>query len=563
MDASKTSLSTAVVLCLGACVLAVQRIRARKAPAGLPLPPGPKGLPWLGSVLSINMVEPWLTYQEWGKQYGDIVYAKILGGDYVIINSETVARELLDQRSAIYSDRPHMPSAELLGVRYMTLLMPYGDEWRLHRKMYQLALNKEQSRKYAPMQLRRAHELLVRLVTTPQGYRGHLETLASAIIMDIGYGYAVAPRNDPFVAKVTRLLNLVVEVMTPERTALLSSFPFLAHIPPWMPGGGWKRRARECQGLVRNVLDDPVQYVRDRMAAGTARTSIVQDMYEMGDDSFDVTFGKETIIKHVAGTLFLTGVESMYSIALMFLLAMVLYPDVQKKAQEEIDRVVGADRLPDFDDRPKLPYVEAVMLETMRWRPVVPLGLPHMTTTDDVYKGMYIPKGATVIPNVWTMTHDEGRFLEANSFNPDRYLPPAGKLVDVTACPAFGFGRRTCAGRHLAEQSLWATIVSMLATLQVGKPKDACGNDIEVHPEFKTGAGVCPKPFPCSIEVRSIRAAQLIRASTDRDGGTDDLYTKQIRAAAGGQRLAHGWLFLCCIHGNCFAYLATALWNYC
>jgi cytochrome P450 len=60
---------------------------------------------------------------------------------------------------------------------------------------------------------------------------------------------------------------------------------------------------------------------------------------------------------------------------LVFLLAMVLYPEVQAKAQAEIDQVVGKDRLPDFNDRPMLPYMDAIMRETLRWNPVFPFGL--------------------------------------------------------------------------------------------------------------------------------------------------------------------------------------------
>ncbi|KAI6126058.1 cytochrome P450 [Pisolithus croceorrhizus] len=518
MDATTTALLATLILFLSA-ILAIRRVRAHEEPPRLPLPPGPKGLPWLGNVLSINIVEPWLTYQQWGKRYGDVVYSKALGGDYVIINNETVARELLDQRSAIYSDRPRLPSTELLGIGFVTVVMPYGDEWRLHRKLFHSVLNKEQSRKYAPMQLHRVHKFLLHLLATPQDFQGRFVTLASAIVMDIGYGYAVAPRSDPLVAKAIQLLDIIVEVGTPERTAFLSTFPFLAHIPSWMPGGIWKRRAKECRRLIRNILDDPFQYVRDRMTAGTAKTSMVQDMYEMGEDNFDAPFDKEMIIKDVAATLFLTGVEPTYFVASIFLLAMVLYPDVQKKAQEEIDRVVGTDRLPDFDDRPNLPYIEAVMLETLRWLPVTPLGIPHMTTADNVYKGMHIPRGKA-------MTRDPERFPDPDTFNPNRYLPPSGELVDVTASPVFGFGRRICPGKYLAEQGLWATIVSILATLQIGKLKDANGNDIEVHPEFKTGVGLCPKPFPCSIKARSVEAEQLIRAAVDWNDDTSDPKTE-------------------------------------
>ena len=97
---------------------------------------------------------------------------------------------------------------------------------------------------------------------------------------------------------------------------------------------------------------------------------------------------------------------------------MALYPDVQKKAQAEIDAVVGSNRLPDFHDRPSLPYINAVVKESSRWNLVTPLGrlfpivivatiltsfeaIPHMSTIDDEYNGFYIPKGTIVIGNAW------------------------------------------------------------------------------------------------------------------------------------------------------------------
>ena len=84
---------------------------------------------------------------------------------------------------------------------------------------------------------------------------------------------------------------------------------------------------------------------------------------------------------------------------MLFIACMLVNPEVQRRGQAEIDRVVGQDRLPDFTDRDSLPYVECIMQEAMRWHPVLPLGVPHMTVTEDVYRGMYIPKGATILAN--------------------------------------------------------------------------------------------------------------------------------------------------------------------
>ena len=87
---------------------------------------------------------------------------------------------------------------------------------------------------------------------------------------------------------------------------------------------------------------------------------------------------------------------------------MMLNPSIQSKAQAEIDALLslhpdglGPDRLPTYEDRPNLPYIDAVVKEVLRWMPVAPMGLPHVTTEDDVYKGWYIPKGALMLANIW------------------------------------------------------------------------------------------------------------------------------------------------------------------
>ncbi|KAG6328499.1 hypothetical protein ID866_10590, partial [Astraeus odoratus] len=266
-----------------------------------------------------------------------------------------------------------------------------------------------------------------------------------------------------------------------------------SYIPSWLPGGRYKQHAKECRILARQVLNDPVQYVKDSMAFGLARKSLVCDLLR-NQVGRGTSYDREEAIKGVAASSFLAGAETTFSTLLVFILAMVLFPEVQTKAQEEIDHVIGRQRLPDFNDRENMPYVEAVVLETLRWYPVIPLGVPHMTTEDDVFDGMYIPKGATVMINVWHLTQ-------------------SGKIVEDTSSPVFGLGRRICPGRHVADQSIWAAIVSILATLQIGKEKDEHDNEIDVVPEFTTGAGQHPKRFPCSVKPRSSKAMQMILAT--------------------------------------------------
>ena len=86
---------------------------------------------------------------------------------------------------------------------------------------------------------------------------------------------------------------------------------------------------------------------------------------------------------------------------LNFVLHMIEHPEVQSKAHEELDRIIGRNRLPEIEDRKDLPYIDAIVKEVLRLHPVLPLGIPHAVIVDDSYKGMHIPKGAVLIPNVW------------------------------------------------------------------------------------------------------------------------------------------------------------------
>jgi cytochrome P450 len=100
----------------------------------------------------------------------------------------------------------------------------------------------------------------------------------------------------------------------------------------------------------------------------------------------------------VCGDLVEAGSDTTANELTAFVLAMILFPEVQKRAQEEIDRVCGS-RLPTIDD--PLPYVRACVKETCRWMPTALIGIPHAVTRDDEYQGYHIPNGAIVVPNVW------------------------------------------------------------------------------------------------------------------------------------------------------------------
>jgi cytochrome P450 len=188
---------------------------------------------------------------------------------------------------------------------------------------------------------------------------------------------------------------------------------------------------------------------------------------------------------------------------------MVIHPDVQKRAQDDLDRVVGATRLPLFSDRKQLPYIDCIVWECLRLNPVAPLSLARTVTEDDEYRGFHIPKGTTVLPNAWyvqvhgwqtvisahllnrAILHDENVYPDAHLFKPERFADrEKNALAGLNGIPdpAFGFGRRMCPGRWVAFEMLWITVASLLSVYNFRKALDENGLSIEPVVEYTSSA---------------------------------------------------------------------------
>ena len=197
-----------------------------------------------------------------------------------------------------------------------------------------------------------------------------------------------------------------------------------------------------------------------------------------------------------------------------FFLAMTVFPDAQKKAQEEIDRVIGGSRLPTSKDLSTLPYIEAVMKETHRWHLVVPMGIPHTSTEEDTCRGYRIPKGSILLPNNWFFTHDPTVYPDPMEFRPERFIETATHKPEPDPRNyIFGYGRRICPGRYVADNALFVTIAQTLAVFDIGKFVEKDGRVVTPEVRFEPGTVSHAVPYRCSIKPRSEAHEQLIRAA--------------------------------------------------
>ncbi|KAF7348405.1 O-methylsterigmatocystin oxidoreductase [Mycena sanguinolenta] len=308
------------------------------------------------------------------------------------------------------------------------------------------------------------------------------------------YGYDIQPTtHDRFVSLAEEAGKRLNDSLLPGAFAV-NAFPFLRHFPSWFPGCGFHRFARETAKILDEMKNAPFEFVRQNMRDGVGRSCVLSELLDHNDTQCGGSKEREEMIENVTGFAYTAAAESTSAILVLFIMTMALNPEVVKKAQNEIDTVVGAGVLPGFEHRTALPYCEAVLRELFRWKPITPLAFAHATSDDDIYRGYFIPKGlvllyrcTTVFPNVWAMVHDESIYPNPDKFDPERFLNAEGQLNADDRILSFGFGRRICIGRYAAVATVWATMVSILSTFNISKAKDANGNTIEIEVAFSHG----------------------------------------------------------------------------
>ncbi|KAF6746135.1 cytochrome P450 [Ephemerocybe angulata] len=382
-------------------------------------------------------------------------------------------------------------------------------------------------------------KLLDKLLDTPHEFMAHTRDSTAAVLLRLAYGYDPSQnRNDQ-----RYLVKIVQDAMdgfslASEPGWRVDSFPLCDATPPMGP-------VPVCAKLMRHDLEllykVPFDYVKQERLKGTSKRSFISTFLD--ERHGEETPEDEDIINAAAASLYSGGAETTVASLDSYFLAMTLFPHIQHKAQSTLDTYLHTrptDRkFPAISDRPHLPYLEALMYEILRWNPSVPLGLPHVATQDDEYRGYTIRKGTVVWANIWSILQDEEVFPNPAEFRPERYLDEDGRIAKgskqvLAVKTAFGFGRRKvicftvdctdmhsreyyriCPGLYLAENSVFLAIAMFLFALDVFPHEDGL---LEVE---YVGFISHPRPFKCKIRPRNPEVAQLIRDTVQSLQQTD------------------------------------------
>ncbi|KZT02017.1 cytochrome P450 [Laetiporus sulphureus 93-53] len=500
---------TPLLLLLPLCAIAWLCLSKRR----LTVPPGPTPLPIIGNTFHMPRKNIAESLALLSKTYSDIIYMNVLGRELVILNSAEAVLELFDQRGAIYSDRPRtIMAGELVGKKHAVLFHVYDEELKKHRRLLRNALDSRGSRKYWQTHYTESFKLLNALLLAPEQFAAHFRRSAGSFTLKVAYGYEVKAESgeDRFVTLAEELAFVTAKASRPG-SWLVDSIPVLRYIPTWFPGSGFKRWAQKARKITDEFAAAPYMYAKSAANNGNGTRSFVTDTTELLESELgrSLNTDEDNFLKWTSASIYSGGTDTAVAANLSFVLFMALYPHVQRRAQTELDEIIGAERLAQMEDRERLPYIDALIKEVHRFGTVTPL-VPHTTLVDDEYHGYRIPKGSWIMANTWAIMRDHKLFPQPDRFWPERFLPEGGGCTVDPRDYAFGYGRRRCPGLVVAESSLFIAVTHILAVFTISDPVNEFGEKI-TEPVPYTDAHIShPTHFSCSIKPRSQSASELI-----------------------------------------------------
>ncbi|KAG6899211.1 hypothetical protein C0993_012226 [Termitomyces sp. T159_Od127] len=467
------------------------------------LPPGPRGLPIVGNIFDMPKDYEWV---HWGKHKRPISSVNVLNTRLIIINDLKTAIDLLDIKSFIYSNRPTFPFAgEFIGWNRQMILSQYDDRFRLMRKYVKAYIGtKSAIEAHHPVQDIEIKYFLARILEEPHSVITNIRRCMGSIFLKLSHGYQINTHGPDILVELVENASREFHTATLPGEWLIDSIPWMRYLPEWWPGQNFKKVGKVFRKHNFEQAVRPVDFVKRQMLQGIEFPSFTSTMLRKG-----LTAYEEDVVQWTANSLYGGGTDTTTAALTVFVLAMVLNPEVQKKAQEELDSVLGPGLFPTLQDRSRLPYMEALLLEILRFHPIGPMGIPHSVAQNDHYKGMFIPKDSVILVNLWQIAHDPEIYADPYRFNPGRFHNTDRPQLDPQTF-VYGFGRRACPGRELANANMFLLMSMMLTVFDITKAVDADGH--EITPEWRFGPGTVshPNTFPYKLKPRSTSAEALI-----------------------------------------------------
>lgn len=370
---------------------------------------------------------------------------------WVVINSSRVAQELFVRRGAITKERSHLPIAGELISRNQRLLWMNFNDWNPKRKVIHQLLTGTAITKYGEYQEIESTQLLAEYLLRPKQWYLHNFRFASSVINWITLGERVLQPSKTLLA-VLRVVHAFVTYAPP--ASLIDVLPQLAYLPK--PLQWWRKKFETIGEETDRAFEDYWLPIRQKIDEGTASPSFARDVLNSKDTTWK---GSEKEKMFIAVQLIEAGSDTTRMNINIFVMAMLCYPEVLKRAQHELDSVCGTEniRLPVLADENSMPYICALIKELLRWRPIFPWTPDHVSTEIIEFEGYRFPQGTSFMINHLSIYQNPNEHKDPEKFLPERWLD--GHESDIIhGLWSFGGGRRVCVGYRLAQKSLFIAI---------------------------------------------------------------------------------------------------------
>ncbi|XP_076134266.1 cytochrome P450 2J2-like isoform X1 [Alosa pseudoharengus] len=457
-------------------------------------PPGPRPLPFIGDLHRLDFNNIHLQFSKFAEKYGDIFSVQFIGPWLVVLNGHKLAREAYVLQGENFADRPSLPVfVDLVG--HKGVVSSNGYAWKQQRRfalhtLRNFGLGKRSLEPSILQESRYLNEAFANEQGKPFDPQWLINNAVSNIICLLVFGDRYEYSSDEF-QSLLKNINEGVLLEFGIWSQLYNMFPWLFRRVP-----GPHRR-------LFTVWNEVIDFVRKRIEdhrvdydPSSPRDYIDCFLAEMGKWKDDEASGFD--IENLCFCtldLFVAGTETSSTTLYWALLYMITYPEIQRKVQEELDRVVGSSRQPSLADRENLPYSDAVIHEIQRFGNIIPLNLGRCTTKDTQIGDYTIPKGTMVLASLTSVLFDETEWETPHTFNPGHFLDAEGKFMRREAFLPFSIGKRACLGEQLARMELFLFFTSLLHRFSFSAPEG-----VEPSLEFRFGVTRTPQPYQlCAV----------------------------------------------------------------
>ncbi|KAG2143070.1 cytochrome P450 [Suillus clintonianus] len=477
--------NTELVLSAAGC-LAVVGIIARAYLYGskstLPLPPSPPTWKLRGHALPPP--NPFLDVEKWIEEYGPLITIRRGTEKIVIIGRHQAAIDIMEKQGASLADRPHTVAAgEMWSNGLVIGFVRAGDRLRRMRRALHSHLQPKAAEAYQPLQMSYAKNTVLGLLKDPHGFQEHVKEFAATTITKIAFGRNAA---DDEIAGGHKFLETLFAIARPG-IYLVDSFPWLRYLP-W-----YGKELRQQYESNRKLFTAQLHSVKQQMESNVdPGPSFGRHLLE-NEQLYGMA---ETEMAFLSGSFFAAGYDTTSTAICTVLMAAACFPEELAKVQAEIDAVIGGHRAPTFADEESLPRLRAFIVESMRWRPLAPMGFPHRTTKDVIWENYCIPAGTTVFGSHWSIFRDPKVYPDPYAFKPQRWIDDEGHMKDTLTFFLYGFGRRACPGLHVANRSMFINSALIFWAFNVALDDTKPLNDLGYV------NAVMPLVEPCSLEFK-------------------------------------------------------------